>query len=280
MNKEIEVKILDINVENIQTLLERLNCKFQFDRLQRLVTYDFHPINSIFSQLNFEIEHITDKTNLSILQLKLWKFFKDLFDIVSENEKYIIKKEMESNLAFSDLFQKKIDFTKFDFFSSDKFINIVKKYSINPNKWIRIRTDGVTTTIATKHIKRDTSTFINEYDIDAVDETEMQISDFNIGIELMKQLGYFFRNYQEKRRIMYMSENGLEIDIDFWPMIPPYLEIEGKTEEDIYNMVNILGFKKNDVKIANTDDIYKIYGLNIYDFSELKFEKIEPRYTV
>jgi len=280
MSKEFEVKILDINVVNIQKLLECLNCKFQFDRLQRLVTYDFHPINSVFSQLNFEIKYITDKTNLFILQLKIRKFLMDLIEIVSENDKNVIKKEIESNFVFSDLFQKDIDFTKFDLFSSHKFINIVKKYSINPNKWIRIRTDGVTTTIATKYINRATSTLINEYNIDAVDETEMQISDFNIGIELMKQLGYFFRNYQEKRRIMYMSENGLEIDIDFWPMIPPYLEIEGKKEEDIYNMVNILGFKKTDVKIANTDDIYKIYGMNIYNFKELKFEKNESRYTI
>jgi len=280
MGKEFEVKILDINPANIQKLLESLNYKFQFDRLQRLVTYDFHPMNSTFSQLNFEIEHITDETNLFILQLKVRKFLKDLFDVISEYEKNVIKNEAESNFVFSDFFQKSIDFTKFNLFSSEKIINIVKKYSINPNKWIRIRTDGATTTIATKYIKRDTSAFINEYNIDAVDETEMQIGDFNIGIELMKQLGYFFRNYQEKRRIMYRSENGLEIDIDFWPMIPPYLEIEGKTEEDIYNMVSILGFKKTDVKIANTDDIYKIYGINIYDFKELKFEKTEPRYTI
>jgi len=272
MGKELEVKILNVDVASIRTLLESINCKFHFDRVQRLVTYDFNPINSTFIQLIYEMKNGSDKTN-PVLQSRIRRFLHNLFDIVSDNDKKTIVEELASNFKIyniSDLFQ-----SNFDLFNSSVFMDIVEKYSINPNKWIRVRTDGVITTITTKHIERDITPSINEYNIDDVDETEIQINDFDKGIELMQQLGYFFRNYQEKRRIMYVSEDGLEIDIDFWPMIPPYLEIEGKNEEAIYNMVNNLGFSKSDIKIANTDDIYKIYGLDIYSFPELKFDKSE-----
>ena len=269
MRKEKEVKILNVDAVNLPAVLERIGCKFQFDRIQRFVTYDFHPINSTFVQLAYEIRDIGKKNN-SVFQLRLERFLHDLFDIVSDKDKKAIIDELSVSYKSKNLFKVDFGYEKLDFFYSPIFTDIVEKYSINPNKWIRIRTDGVTTTIATKKIDRATSLFVNNYDIHAVDETELQISDFHTGIELMQQLGYFYRSYHEKRRVMYISNDGLEIDIDFWPMIPPYLEIEGEAVEAIYNMIDLLGFKKSDAIIINTDDVYKIYGLNIYDFPELK----------
>lgn len=57
---------------------------------------------------------------------------------------------------------------------------------------------------------------------------------------MLKELGYDPKGFQENRRIQY-TFNGVEIDIDFWPLIPTYLEIEGNTEEEV------LGFSKNDI---------------------------------
>ena len=65
---------------------------------------------------------------------------------------------------------------------------------------------------------------------------------------------------------------SLEIEIDTWPMIPPYVEVEGKSEEEIYKFIELLGYSKEDVKVANTSGVYAMYGINIYDFKELKFD--------
>ena len=49
------------------------------------------------------------------------------------------------------------------------------------------------------------------------------------------------------------------------------MEIEGKSEEEIYRFVELLGYPKESVKIANTSGVYAMYGINIYDYKELKF---------
>ena len=64
----------------------------------------------------------------------------------------------------------------------------------------------------------------------------------------------------------------MEIDIDSWPMIPTYLEIEGKTERDIMSIKNKLDIDENKVTTLNCNDIYKqIYRIDISKIKELKF---------
>ena len=75
---------------------------------------------------------------------------------------------------------------------------------------------------------------------------------------------------QENRRIQY-SLNGVEIDIDSWPMIPTYLEIEGASEEDVYKTIELLGFTKEDCTTKDVQQIYLDYGYDLDKISELKF---------
>jgi len=79
------------------------------------------------------------------------------------------------------------------------------------------------------------------------------------------------RSYQENERIQYIL-NDVEIDIDSWPMIPTYMEIEGKSEEQIINIKNLLNIDESKVTTLNCDDIYKqIYKIDISRIKELKF---------
>ena len=48
-----------------------------------------------------------------------------------------------------------------------------------------------------------------------------------------------------------VSDRNFAIVIDEAPLIEPYLEIEGSNSEDIYNLVNSLGYKKEDAKIIS-----------------------------
>ncbi len=66
--------------------------------------------------------------------------------------------------------------------------------------------------------------------------------------------------------------NGVEIDIDSWPMIPTYMEIEGNTEKEVVDMQKFLGIDATKITTLNCDDIYKqIYGIDISTIKELKF---------
>ena len=56
----------------------------------------------------------------------------------------------------------------------------------------------------------------------------------------------------------------MEIDIDSWPMIPTYMEIEGISEKEVLDKLKLLGVDESRVTTLNRGDIYaKIYRIDI-----------------
>lgn len=139
-------------------------------------------------------------------------------------------------------------------------------YDMKPKKesqWLRLRTDGNITTLTYKNIVKDT--------IDGTKELEIEVSDFEKTNELLEIMGYVSKGYQENKRIKF-ELNNVEIDIDTWPMIPTYMELEGKNEEDILDVIKLLNLDKEKITALNCEDIYKkIYKINIDNIKELKF---------
>ena len=135
---------------------------------------------------------------------------------------------------------------------------------INPNKWIRLRTNGTRSTLTIKNIVSST--------IDGTRELEVEVGDFERCHQILEELGFEAKGYQENRRVQY-SLNGVEIDIDYWPMIPTYLEIEGLSEEAVYEVLSLLGFKKEDATNKDVEGIYLDYGYDINKMFELKLEE-------
>ena len=131
------------------------------------------------------------------------------------------------------------------------------------NQWIRLRTNGKQSTLTYKNVEKDT--------IDGTKELEIVVDDFEKTNEMLEVLGYKSKGYQENNRIRYML-NGVEIDIDSWPKIPTYMEIEGKDEEEVNSTLELLDVDKDKVTALNCEDIYKkIYGINIDEIKNLTF---------
>lgn len=140
-------------------------------------------------------------------------------------------------------------------------------YDLKPvenGKWIRLRTNGKKATLAYKDIVSNT--------IDGTKEVEFEIEDVEKANEFLERIGFESRSYQENNRIQYIL-NGVEIDIDSWPMIPTYMEIEGNSEEEVLNVQKLLGIEGDKVTALNCDDIYRqIYNIDISTIKELKFK--------
>ena len=103
-------------------------------------------------------------------------------------------------------------------------------------------------------------------------ELEIEVDNFERCNLMLKELGYVPKGYQENRRVQY-SYQGVEIDIDYWPLIPTYLEIEGPSEEKVYEVMKKLGLKKKDVTSLDVQNIYLNYGYKLDDIKELKLEE-------
>lgn len=140
------------------------------------------------------------------------------------------------------------------------WLQIRNCYDFNPvreNSWIRLRTNGSTTTLTIKEINSDK--------IDGTKECEIVVSDFDTTDELLNRLGYHARSRQENRRIQYILDD-VEIDIDSWPHIPTYVEFEAKSIEDIRQVCDKLCIDFDTLVTLDVTNIYSHYG---YDFDKL-----------
>ena len=86
----------------------------------------------------------------------------------------------------------------------------------------------------------------------------------------LESIGVARRSYQEKIRYSYIYKNA-EIEIDIWPLIKPYMEIECDDENLINEIIEKLELKNNEIVSLNTEQLYKKIGIDVHSMSELKF---------
>jgi adenylate cyclase class 2 len=135
-----------------------------------------------------------------------------------------------------------------------------------PDTWLRLRDDGERATLTVKEILDDTIT--------GTKEVEVVVDDFERTKELLEKTGLVPKAYQENRRTSYRL-GDVEVQIDEWPRIPPYLEIEAKNEQDVERVVRLLGFTMEQTTSINTKKVYARYGIDIEKIPELKFSDQE-----
>ncbi|MFD6103738.1 class IV adenylate cyclase [Nocardia salmonicida] len=138
-------------------------------------------------------------------------------------------------------------------------------YDITPGvdgKWIRLRDNGSRTTLAVKEIASDA--------IDGTHEVEVSVDDFAATNALLEMMGFSAKSYQETKRTSYTLD-GAELELDTWPGIPPYLEIEAATKADVIRVAELLGYTEADLTGENTIKIYARHGIDLNTIRELRF---------
>ncbi|MFF4339428.1 class IV adenylate cyclase [Kitasatospora sp. NPDC001540] len=132
-----------------------------------------------------------------------------------------------------------------------------------PGTWVRLRDTGTDVTLCVKEIHSDA--------IDGVSETETTVGDFDTTNTLLGKLGYQPKAYQENRRSSW-TLGGAAIEIDEWPLIPPYLEIEGDSADHVHATATALGLPLAELTSENTTKVYRRYGIDIEAIPRLTFE--------
>lgn len=149
-------------------------------------------------------------------------------------------------------------------------------YNFNPptdKKWIRLRTDGTKTTLTIKELK--------SLEIDGTKEIEIEVSDFEETNNILEELGYKAHTYQESKRTRYIL-NNVELDLDTWPYIPTYLEIEGKNEEAVKEMIKLLEIDESKVTSIDVQGVFKtFYNIDIAKIERVSFDApLEEKYYI
>lgn len=137
------------------------------------------------------------------------------------------------------------------------------------NAWVRLRDEGDKTTFT---YKQRFGVNDNHLQDGGVNEIEVVVSDFVLTDNLLKAIGLVEKFYEENKRERYILE-GVEVDIDTWPMIPAYLEIEGHSWEEVKDLSNKLGFVWEKHLKCSTMQVYEHYGINENDYSLITFDE-------
>ncbi|MFB7633661.1 class IV adenylate cyclase [Streptomyces sp. NPDC056149] len=131
-----------------------------------------------------------------------------------------------------------------------------------PGRWVRLRDSDGAVTLCVKTISLD--------EIDGTRETETTVGSFEDTHALLGLMGLTHRGYQENRRSSWLLD-GVRLEIDTWPRIPPYLEIEGDTEEQVWATADRLSLTRDELTSENTTKVFARYGIDLDSINELRF---------
>lgn len=270
-NMEFEVKVLNIDKQKLIDKIKELGGEYVSSSSQYLCVYDLGYINQRYNSNIYELNNETIKLRKNVVLNRIKNLFKEVDQLLNDEEIKYLNRIFNIN-SLCEIFNMNKEKT-LEILNSRELIEFIDKYKSTSKKWIRLRktieeADGKQkekTTLTIKHILKEDKSGIQQ-----MQETEIEVSSFKETNELLEELGFSHRSYQEKRREKYIL-NEHEIDIDTWPKLPTYFEIEGKDKNDLENILNILGYSFADTISCTVDEIYKEKGIDINNIKELKF---------
>lgn len=115
------------------------------------------------------------------------------------------------------------------------------------NGWIRVRDEGDKVTMGYKQT--------DSLNIDGTKEIETTVGDFETAVAIFKQLELDGGSFQESKRESWRF-GDTQIELDEWPWLEPFIEIEAPNEQLLRDMAAKLGF---DMRQAVSGDVMAAY---------------------
>lgn len=260
---EKEIKILDVSVFEAEQKLKDLGAEFIFKNKQKIYTYD---LPSISCRLGEAIDVLNSNPN----PLVKHAYFQKLETVLLEVEDLLSDEDVSPVLELykvSSLAEVVSKITDFAEFANLPIIDKIKGLFINPNKWVRLRETNGDTTLTVKHVFEK-----NKDSIQKVAEFEISVDSVVEADKLLVALGFAKRNVQEKIRTQYKYKNA-EIDIDQWPKLKPYIEIESDDSSLYQEIIDACGYADKEIVSCNTEELYRRIGINSRETPELLFDE-------
>jgi adenylate cyclase class 2 len=113
--------------------------------------------------------------------------------------------------------------------------------------WLRVRDEGDKVTMSLKI--SDGNAIQNQK------ELSVTIDDFDKTVELLKSIGCQEKSYQETKRELWLLDD-VEVTIDEWPFLEPFVEVEGKNEEEVRKASEKIGFEWNKALFCAIGHLY------------------------
>ncbi|MDP3900695.1 MAG: CYTH domain-containing protein [bacterium] len=124
------------------------------------------------------------------------------------------------------------------------------------NAWLRVREE------ADKKITFSLK-IIDGKKINDQKEICLEVDNYKKTVELLKKIGCEWKGYQETRRELWMLD-GVELTIDEWPFLEPFVEVEGPSEKKVKSVCKKIGFDYSKALFCAIGELYKMkYGVSL-----------------
>lgn len=117
------------------------------------------------------------------------------------------------------------------------------------NAFLRVRDEGDKVTLTYKQIDEDSLTGAKEIEVTA--------SSFDDTVALLAQAGLPQKSFQESRRETWQW-GDIEVVLDEWPWLDPYIEIEGESETQVKEAAVRLGFDWSTAVFGRVTSAYQV----------------------
>jgi adenylate cyclase class 2 len=143
---------------------------------------------------------------------------------------------------------------------------IFENDAVQGEQWLRLRDEGGRTTLTLKQVSDATT-------INGTTEIEIEVDSLDTTTELLKALGLRQVRYQQNYREEWQL-GDITYDLDTWPDLPTFIEIEGPSEDAVRKAVADLGYDYKQARYGSIDLIYKSeMGRDILAETTLLFEE-------
>lgn len=137
------------------------------------------------------------------------------------------------------------------------------------NGWVRLRNEGEKITLSYKQL--------NDRTVQGTKEVTVVVHDYNETLKFLEAIGLESKSLQETRRESWKLGNT-EIEIDTWPWIPSFVEIEAMSEDELKKTAELLSFDYAQVLHGSVETAYQsVYNLTeeeIDSWKEIKFTPV------
>lgn len=170
----------------------------------------------------------------------------------------INKKEIKKRLRKSNAV-----LVKKEFLQKRSVFNLPKGHEIKGG-WLRIRDEGDKISMSMK--------IIDGNKIENQKEICIKVDSFKQAELLLISIGCKKKAYQENRREIW-ELNNVEVTIDEWPFLEPFVEIEGTSEESVRKASELLDFDYKKALFCSVDTLYR----KKYNLSEKRINDKTPK---
>lgn len=135
------------------------------------------------------------------------------------------------------------------------------------HKLVKIRNNRGKITVTYKHFQSKT--------IDGTEEIEFEVNDKNSVKLFLEKCGLTaFREQQKLRHTLQLDD--VTIDLDTWPKIPTYVELEGDNEESIKKVAAKLGLDWSKAVFDTPGKVIEtIYNIPVTTLKYFRFDRVE-----